>query len=146
MLTRIHPLARLAGATALATLAVLPAAGSAQAAAPWWNDPNTCTNHRTVATAYVQGRTVEVRTGICGGKQHGWGRIRGYDSGAADFIRFEVDINGDRRPDGTSWYLARDRNYTAAYPTSTSSAVAFRACYVTARGATCNDGNSTRWW
>jgi hypothetical protein len=146
MLARIHPLARLAGAAAIAALTVVPTTGSAQAASPWLNDPNSCTGQHTVVGADVEGRRVEVRVGNCNGRQYGWGRIRGYDSSEPDYIRFEVDVNGDRRPDGHSWRLARQRNYTAAYPTSSSPSRAFRACFVKSRQQVCNSRNSTRWW
>lgn len=130
---------------AAAALATSLAAAPAQAA-PWLSDPGSCTGVRTAVERVVSGRTVQVRFGTCGGSQYGWGRILGYDSDLQDHIRFEVDTNGDRRPDGASWYLARNRNYTAGYQTSSSASRAFRACYVTSSSATCTSGNATAWW
>lgn len=144
MPSKLRTLGCLAGVAA-ATLATSLVAAPSQAAS-WLSDPNSCTNVQTAVSRVVSGRTIEVRFGTCNGTQHGWGRIRGYDSNLQDFIRFEVDTNGDRRQDGASWYLARTRNYTAGYPTSSSSSRAFRACYVTSGSATCTSSNSTAWW
>lgn len=128
---------------AAAVAATMLAAGPASAAS-WLSDPGNCTATGTAVERVVSGRTVQVRYGTCNGVQHGWGRILGYGSG--DYIRFEVDTNGDRKPDGVSWYLATNRNYTAAYPTSTSSSRAFRACFVRSSSETCNSTNATAWW
>ncbi|MFB6961693.1 hypothetical protein ACFCYB_33060 [Streptomyces sp. NPDC056309] len=128
---------------AAATAASVLVAGPASAAS-WWGDPNSCSGAKTVVSKVVNNRTVEVRAGSCGGSQHGWGRIVGYGSG--DYIRFEVDTNGDRVQDGASWYLATNRNYTAGYPTASGSTRAFRACFVTSSTATCTSTNSTAWW
>ncbi|MEV0386445.1 hypothetical protein [Nonomuraea sp. NPDC050643] len=46
----------------------------------------------------------------------------------------------------TGVQTARTRDCTAGYPTSSSSARAFRSCYVTSGSATCSSGNSTAWW
>jgi hypothetical protein len=131
------------GIIGAATVASTLAAGTAQAAS-WLPDPNSCTSIKTAVSRVVSGRTVAVRYGNCSGTQYGWGRITGYTSG--DYIRFEVDINGDRKQDGASWFLATNRNYTAGYPTSSSSAVAFRACFLRSSATTCSDSNSTAWW
>ncbi|MGW5127968.1 hypothetical protein ACWEQ7_28795 [Streptomyces sp. NPDC004069] len=130
------------GAAVVATSVL--AAGPAGAATSWWGDPNSCTNVGTARSSNISNRTVEVRYGTCGGAQYGWGRITGYKSG--DYIRFEVDTNGDRKQDGASWYPVSNRNYTAGYPTSTSSNRAFRACFVTSQTAVCTASNSTPWW
>lgn len=140
---KIRKLAGLAGAAAMAlTASVLTTANAS--AASWYSDPNSCTNVKTAVSKVVSGRTVEVRYGTCGGVQHGWGRITGYTTG--DYIRFEVDTDGDRKPDGVSWYLASNRNYTAGYPTSSSSSRAFRACWTRSSTETCTSSNSTPWW
>ncbi|TQM75765.1 hypothetical protein FHX40_2483 [Thermopolyspora flexuosa] len=136
----------LTGLVTVAALAVPLAPGAAQASTPWLDDPGTCTNHQTARSAVISGRTVEVRYGNCNGKQYGWGRIRGFVSWLPDRIRFEVDINGDRIPDGHSVRLARHRNYTAAYPTASGSRRAFRACFVTSDSQPCTPNNSTAWW
>lgn len=135
-----------ASAAALLTGAAAPAAASPESAvaAPWLSDPNSCTGIRTAVERIVSNRTVQVRYGMCGGTQYGWGRILNY--GGLDYIRFEVDVNGDRVEDGFSWYFANNRNYTAGYPTSSSSARAFRACFVTSGSGTCNANNATAWW
>jgi hypothetical protein len=135
-----------ASAATLLTGAAAPAAASPDSAAvaPWLNDPNSCSNIRTAVQRDVSNRTVQVRYGTCGGTQYGWGRILNY--GRLDYIRFEVDLNGDRVADDYDYYFANARNYTAAYPTSSSSARAFRACFVTTPGGTCSASNATAWW
>lgn len=130
----------LTGIAALAFAASLVTAGSANAAS-WYSDPNSCTGAATAVSRIVSGRTIQVRYGNCDGTQHGWGRILNYDG--SEYIRFEVDTNGDRSPDGYSYYRAGNRNYTAGYPTSNSSSRAFRACMST---GPCSSGNATAWW
>ncbi|NUT51261.1 MAG: hypothetical protein HOV94_28760, partial [Saccharothrix sp.] len=120
------------------------ATAEAAAAAPWWSDPATCTNPLTAVQRVVGGRTVQVRYGNCGGAQYGWGRIINFNG--PEFIRFEVDLNGDRIADDFSTYTAGERSYTQAYPTSSSSNRAFRACYVADPNGSCNADNSTAWW
>lgn len=132
-----------AGAGAVAT--ALLAAGPASAAVQWVYDPSFCTSVNTAVQRDVSGRTVQVRYGWCDGVEYGWGRILNYNS-STDLIRFEVDVNGDRIPDTNDYWYARDRNYTAGYLVSSSSAVAFRACWVTSVSGTCNSGNATSWW
>ena len=114
------------------------------AAQSWWSDPNSCTSAATAVQRDVSNRTVQVRYGNCGGTQHGWGRILNY--GGSDYIRFEVDLNGDRVSDVANTWPASTRNYTRGYPTSSSSARAFRACFVTSLTAACTASNSTAWW
>jgi hypothetical protein len=135
-----------ASAVALLTGAATTAAASVTtaAAAPWWNDPNSCSNTGTAVQRTVSNRTVQVRYGTCRGAQYGWGRILDYGSG--DYVRFEVDVNGDRVPDGWSTYLTANRNYTAGYPTTSGSARAFRTCFVTSGSGICNANNATAWW
>ncbi|MFH9978348.1 hypothetical protein ACH4ND_03635 [Streptomyces sp. NPDC017179] len=133
------------GATATATAALMLGAGPASAAG-WLSDPAECVSTATAVSRVVDGRTVEVRYGTCWGGQHGWGRILGYKTTSTDYIRFEVDTDGDRVANEASYFLAGVRNYTAGWPTSTSSKVAFRACYVTYAGSTCNSANATSWW
>ncbi|MFE9747100.1 hypothetical protein ACFYOT_19535 [Saccharothrix saharensis] len=131
--------------TAAATGALLTAtATTASAAAPWWSDPATCTNPLTAVQRTVDNRVVQVRYGNCGGAQYGWGRILNYTG--PEYIRFEVDLNGDRVADDFSTYTAGSRNYTQAYPTSSDPNRAFRACYVVYANGTCTAGNSTAWW
>lgn len=131
---------RLTGIAALAVAASLVTAGSVNADS-WLGNPNNCTGAATATERVVSGRTVQVRHGDCNGTHHGWGRILGY--GSSDYIRFEVDINGDRVPDGYSSYRAETRNYTAGYPTSSSSDRAFRACF---SSNPCTSANATAWW
>jgi len=133
------------GFVTVAALAIPLTPGTAYADL-WWKDPGTCTNHKTATQRIVARRIVEIRYGDCRGRQHGWARLRGFDSDAPDYIRFEVDLNGDRSPDTHSVRRARDRNYTAGYPTSRDSRRAFRACFVRSRSEKCNSRNATRWW
>ncbi|MFJ6674767.1 hypothetical protein ACIQMJ_27020 [Actinosynnema sp. NPDC091369] len=131
--------------TAATTGALITAtAATASAAAPWWSDPATCANPLTAVQRTVDNRVVQVRYGNCGGAQYGWGRILDYTG--PEYIRFEVDLNGDRVADDFSTYTAGNRNYTQAYPTSSSANRAFRACYVVNANGTCTAGNSTVWW
>ncbi|MFE2757370.1 hypothetical protein ACFXGA_35770 [Actinosynnema sp. NPDC059335] len=127
-----------------ATSAALMTGTAGAAAPPWLSDPATCANPLTAVQRTVSDRVVQVRYGNCGGVQYGWGRILNYTG--PEFIRFEVDLNGDRVADDFSTYTAGDRNYTQAYPTSTSPNRAFRACYVVDPNGTCTAGNSTAWW
>jgi hypothetical protein len=143
MSSKIRKLSCLAGVAGAALATSILTTGTAHAAT-WLSDPGGCANAATAVNRGVSGRTVEVRFGTCSGVQHGWGRITGYGSG--DFIRFEVDTNGDRVQDGASWFLATNRNYTAAYPTSADPNRAFRACFVTSSSGLCNSNNSTPWW
>ncbi|WP_433273695.1 hypothetical protein ACQPZF_19750 [Actinosynnema sp. CS-041913] len=133
-------------ATAATTTVLIAGTAAAEAAAapPWWSDPATCVNPQTERQRTVNNRLVEVRSGYCGGVQHGWGRIQNFTG--QEFIRFEVDLNGDRRWDDFSTYTAGNRNYTQAYPTSPSPDRAFRACYVADPNGTCTADNSTDWW
>ncbi|WP_345045259.1 hypothetical protein [Streptomyces sannanensis] len=124
---------------AAAAISVLTT-GTATAAPAWYNDPNSCTNVKTAAIATVEGRTVEVRYGTCGGAQYGWGRILGY--AAADYIRLEVDTTGDRVADDRDYYLANARNYTRGYLSSAR----LRACFVRSPSGTCTNSNATAWW
>ncbi|MEU5695044.1 hypothetical protein [Actinosynnema sp. NPDC020468] len=133
-------------ATVLATTAATTVliAGTASAAPPWLTDPATCTNAQTAVQRTVGTRLVQVRYGTCGGAQYGWGRILNY--AGPELIRFEVDLNGDRIADDFSTYTASTRNYTQAYPTSSSANRVFRACYVADPNGTCTADNSTAWW
>ncbi|MEV0675025.1 hypothetical protein AB0I60_00740 [Actinosynnema sp. NPDC050436] len=131
-----------AAATLLATATA--SAEAATAAPPWWADPATCANPLTAVQRTVDGRIVQVRYGTCGGAQYGWGRILNYTG--PEFIRFEVDLNGDRVADDFSTYTAGSRNYTQGYPTSPNPARAFRACYVADPNGTCTGNNATAWW
>lgn len=130
--------------TAVAAAAVVLAAGPASAAS-WVHDPGaSCVPTSTPRDRTVSSREIQVRAGTCSGAQYGWGRVIGYQNG--DYIRFEVDTNGDRIPDVHNTWLATNRNYTDAWPTSSSSQVAMRACLVSSLDGTCNSGNATNWW
>ncbi|MEU4227487.1 hypothetical protein AB0F17_24615 [Nonomuraea sp. NPDC026600] len=144
---KIQRIRRLAGVAALTLPLSIFAMGTAHADAPWLEDPSICSNIQTApGPISVNGRTVQIRYGSCNGTQYGWGRILGYSP--LDYIRFEVDITGDRVADGYSYYRAGERNYTAGYPTSSSSTRAFRACYVALPITDCGNSAaaSTPWW
>ncbi|WP_166027479.1 hypothetical protein [Streptomyces chilikensis] len=137
---RIGSIAAMCAAAAATTmLASVPAT----AASEWWSNPNSCTNTATATQKTILGRQVQVRYGTCNGAQYGWGRILNY--GSSDYIRFEVSLGGYVW-DYANIQSASSRNYTQGYRTSSSSAVAFRACYVTSALSTCNSSNSTAWW
>lgn len=132
-------------ATAVTSTALIAGTAGAAAAPPWLSDPAAaCANPQTAVQRTVADRVVQVRYGNCGGVQYGWGRILNYNG--PEFIRFEVDLNGDRVADDFSTYTAGDRNYTQAYPTSSDPNRAFRACYVADPNGTCTAANSTAWW
>ncbi|MGF7086372.1 hypothetical protein JOD24_000200 [Kroppenstedtia sanguinis] len=97
----------------------------------WLNDPLCAKNRSTV----YKNKNVELRIGYWKGKQYGWARlIKG------NTVDFQVDLNGDRRVDiGSMVINAKPGNYTKAYPASSSSKVAFRACG--GKPVTC-----TPWW
>ncbi|QKI83382.1 hypothetical protein [Kroppenstedtia eburnea] len=86
----------------------------------WLNNPDCTTNRSTI----YRTKNVELRVGYWNGKQYGWGRLI-----AGDTVYFQVDLNGDRRVDiGSMCMLCDPGTYTNAYPTSSSSKVAFRVC------------------
>ncbi|WP_157570706.1 hypothetical protein [Microtetraspora malaysiensis] len=59
----------------------------------------------------------------------------------------EVDTNGDRKPDDSWGILARVGTFTCAYPASSSSRLAFRACISTKPGDKCTSAAyRTSWW
>jgi hypothetical protein len=142
--TKIRALS-VAGLATAALATTLLAAAPASAASTWWYDPSSCTGAATAKSADVSGRTVQVRYGTCGGYQYGWGRILNYNPDT-DLIRFEVDTNGDRSWDVADVWFASDRNYSMGRLTSSSSAVAFRACFVTSASTACTSANGTGWW
>ncbi|MEU6402606.1 hypothetical protein [Streptomyces sp. NPDC046985] len=136
-------LGSIAGMCAAVAATAMLGAAPATAASSWWSDPNSCTNVATGTERTVNGRQVQIRYGTCGGSQYGWGRILNY--GSSDYIRFEVSL-GAGTVDYADIQPVNGRNYTEGYRTSSSSAVAFRACYVTTIVSTCNSGNATPWW
>ncbi|GAB2463397.1 hypothetical protein GCM10027162_67620 [Streptomyces incanus] len=140
MISRIRQLSCAVGVSAAGVAISILATGTATAAPAWYQDPNSCTNVKTAASAPVEGRTVEVRYGTCGGAQYGWGRILGYGTG--DYIRLEIDTTGDRVADDRAYYLAKSRNYTAGYLSSAH----LRACFVRSPSSTCTSSNATAWW
>jgi hypothetical protein len=141
--TKTRRMGSIAAMCAAAAATTMLAAVPATAASDWWSDPNSCTNVATGTEKTVSGRQVQIRYGTCGGSQYGWGRILNYSS--SDYIRFEVSLGGGIW-DYADIKAASSRNYTRGYRTSSSSAVAFRACYVTTIFGTCNSSNSTAWW
>lgn len=90
---------------------------------PWLHEANCTTNRSTVYTF----ENAALRVGYYKGIQYGWGKI--YPGRYAQ-VRFEVDLNGDRRPDTSSGviYIEGVQSYTEAYPTASSSKRAFRIC------------------
>jgi hypothetical protein len=108
-------------------------------------DPAVVPNPQTsVALTFSRG-TVQVRFGTYQGTQYGWGRALG--ANANHWVRFEVDLDGDRSWDLANAWRIGTRNYTRGYPTSSSANRAFRACIVRDPAATCNSGsNGTFWW
>ncbi|GAA3619344.1 hypothetical protein ACG5V6_02290 [Streptomyces chitinivorans] len=106
------------------------------------------TNTAVAVDKVTPAGTVQVRHGIHAGKQHGWGRAV---NPTADYnLIFEVDLNGDRRPEKQwTWsYLPEGGlRWTGGYPTSSSSDRAFRACIT--RHSSCSKTTSdyrTAWW
>ncbi|MCK9872706.1 hypothetical protein MRI28_24230 [Nocardiopsis dassonvillei] len=90
---------------------------------------------------------VQIRTGTYGGVRYGWGRI--VNALSDEYIRFEVDTNGDRVPDYASYRSAATgpTQWTAGYPVSSSSNVAFRSCLTLGWSVPCNGQPvNTGWW
>lgn len=121
------------------------AGAQASARQSWLYDPAVVPNPRT-SLAYSFGRgTAQIRFGTYQGTQYGWGRALNAD--ADHWIRFEVDLNGDRSWDMYNAWRVGARIYTRGYPTSSSAARAFRACIVVDPGHGCvSGGNGTYWW
>ncbi|MEV7965824.1 hypothetical protein AB0O34_07550 [Sphaerisporangium sp. NPDC088356] len=135
-------------ATFLGALAVTAAtsvtATTPANAATWLSDPGSCTNVQTGTQRDVNGYTVQVRYGTCGGVQYGWGRVL---NGPSDrYVVMEVDTNGDRRWDGKDERLIGTRNYTSGYATASGSTRAFRACVIKDPTWDCDAGSPTGWW
>jgi hypothetical protein len=114
-------------------------------------DPDVTSNRGTARSYSFGGGTVEVRYGTYQGTQYGWGRAINTNSNY--YIRFEVDLDGDRVRDWSSTYRISTRNYTTGYATSSSPNRAFRACIITDPAARCRPAgtttlprNSTTWW
>ncbi|MDA2810926.1 hypothetical protein O4J56_09790 [Nocardiopsis sp. RSe5-2] len=117
----------------------------ASAQQAWLYDPAVVPNPRTsLAYSFSRG-TAQIRFGTYNGTQYGWGRA--LNANGNHWIRFEVDNNGDRRWDLYNAWRVGARIYTRGYPTSSSSARAFRACIVVNPGDGCvSGGNGTYWW
>ncbi|MFC4529234.1 hypothetical protein [Sphaerisporangium dianthi] len=110
----------------------------------WLSDPGGCTNVQTAVQRDVNGYTVQIRYGTCGGRQHGWGRVI---NGRGDYyVVLEVDTNGDRQWDTLDTKLISSRNYTRGYPTASGSTRAFRACVIKNKTWDCAAGSPTGWW
>ncbi|WP_433225338.1 hypothetical protein [Microtetraspora malaysiensis] len=89
---------------------------------------------------------VDLRAGWYKGKQYGWARGRSPQS-QTQYTVIEVDTNGDRKPDDSWGILARVGTATCAYPASSSSRLAFRACISTKPGDKCTSAAyRTSWW
>lgn len=101
----------------------------------WLSDANCTTNRSTV---YKIGNGA-LRIGYYNGKQYGWGKLY---AGEYDFIFFHVDLDGDRKSDLSSYNFGQG-TYTLAYPSSSSSKRAFRACVgkIDVDGSICGP-----WW
>ncbi|MEE2039175.1 hypothetical protein Q8791_18330 [Nocardiopsis sp. CT-R113] len=114
-----------------------------------WSYMTSTTNRHSPRSINSGGATIEVRSGTYNGVQYGWGRV--INALALSYIRFEVDTNGDRRPDLQDWENAQNGStkWTDGYPTSSSSNRAFRACATWGYDVTCNlagPSNTTDWW
>jgi hypothetical protein len=90
-------------------------------------DPTNASGLSTEKSAVVEGRTLELRSGLINGIQYAWARLINPDEGDS----FWLEISGDS---GVTWIQcgrrtihAGGRNYTDAQRTSTSSEVCMRA-------------------
>lgn len=113
----------------------------------WRLIPST-SNRGTGDARITSNGTVQVRYGTYQGTQYGWARA--VDAPKNWYVRFEIDLDGDRNSD---WYSAarigeRNPEWTNGWPTSSSSDTAFRACLVSASTRTCDDvpSHRTGWW
>lgn len=107
-----------------------------------WPSPNTAVNPRTVRSVRLYDRTIQLRAGNIRGIQHGWAKILNYRS--SDRVWMDVSNDGGRTWIQCGPFYA-SRQYTPAYPTSSSSNRKFRAC-----GDVLIDGTRwfvcTAWW
>lgn len=111
----------------------------------WLDDPNVVPGPRTARVHEFEDGTAQVRYGVHQGVRYGWGRA--LNAGADHWIRFEVDLDGDRSWDEYEAWRIGARHYTSAYPTSPSPDRAFRACIVAEHSDDCvTGGNGTTWW
>ncbi|MGW0825555.1 hypothetical protein [Streptomyces sp. NPDC002845] len=108
-------------------------------------DPNLATSTSTPRSTASSRGTAQVRAGYVNGVQYGWARA--LNSSSSYYVRFEVDINGDRvwdcaatRPISSSIY------WTSGTRTSSSSNVAFRACITNWSPGACVSPYVTSWW
>ncbi|WP_433355803.1 hypothetical protein ACQP25_17865 [Microtetraspora malaysiensis] len=110
------------------------------------NIEKTMSNKITPRSKQTSKGAVDLRAGWYKGKQHGWARVRSPQS-QTQYTVFEVDTNGDRKPDDSWGILARVGTFTCAYPASSSSRLAFRACISTESGDKCTSAAyRTSWW
>lgn len=125
------------------------AATPAAAASPWISasQVRSISNPLTAVAIDTPVGTIQVRHGIYNGRQYGWGRV--VNARAGYTLKFEVDTDGDRIPNTSSSIhnLSSSVAWTAGYPTSSSSARAFRACLYNSLGGSCSATNyRTAWW
>ncbi len=125
---------------------------SPASADPWINHSQVLdiSNPRTASSVNTSLGTVQIRYGTYQGRQYGWGRAMNVPPPSGGlYLRFEVDTDGNRIPDDSAHFnLGTDGfNWTAGYPTSSSSARAFRACVLDLFENTCSEaGSRTPWW
>lgn len=96
---------------------------------------------QTATTAYGQ---VQIRVGARNGIQYGYGWSPW--SKNVPYVRFELDTDGDRRPNRSAFVDLRSDQGTVAFRASSSSNVAFRACFTFTRYGGCVPSLSTAWW
>ncbi|TDQ55427.1 hypothetical protein [Actinorugispora endophytica] len=149
-----------AGAVATALLGAAPAgateesnerAHGVRSAVPrtgqttWLDDPAVASGVGTARTQKSVTGIAQLRFGTHEGVKYGW--ARGLRTNDNHWVRFEVDLDGDRSWDEYESWRIGARNYTSGYPTSSSKDRAFRACVVDTYDEECVTGeNGTVWW
>lgn len=134
------------GTAAVAFGALVASGTSASAADTWLPDPANATGQWTAKSEWIsKDRVAQLRVGNYDGAQYGWAKAWAYGS-EYDWIRLEVDLDGDRKFDAATISRVGYRIYTASYKTSTSSKRAFRACVIVSSTGRCSDAASTDWW
>lgn len=102
------------------------------------------TGRITVRERTTSRGTMQVRAGYYNGKQYGWARA--LNGSYHHWINLKIDVNGDRVADQSSISRATASS-TCMAPTSSSSAVAFKACIRLDNLADpCHPDHQTGWW
>ncbi|EEP73195.1 hypothetical protein MCAG_03522 [Micromonospora sp. ATCC 39149] len=90
-------------------------------------DPTNAVNKRTVQSAVVEGRTLELRVGDIDGVQYAWTRLVDSQNGDIIWINQTTDGGNTWNSFGKRTIQAGGRNYTDALRTNSSNKVKMQA-------------------